>query len=163
MNAIVLVPLKRKGETFVMKVDYADWENLKQYNWHITKGGYVVRQKKFKGIPKAFYFHRDLMNPPSDMFVDHKNGDKLDNRRENLRLCNNSQNLANKGKIRSNTSGFKGVSWSKLWNYYEAYIQVDGKKKHLGCYTCALRAASVYNDAATKYFGEFAFLNKFSS
>lgn len=101
--------------------------------------------------------------------VDHKNQKKYDNRWVNLRECSESQNHANTGLQSNNTSGHKGVSWSKQSGKWMAYIKVkdqgigktDGKGQriHLGFFVDKKDAARAYNAAALKYFGDFANLN----
>ncbi|WP_252233758.1 HNH endonuclease [Clostridium sp. ZS1] len=76
--------------------------------------------------------HRFIMNPPSNKLIDHINGNKLDNRKCNLRIVNKSQNAMNSKKPKNNTSGVKGVYWDKRSKKWEASIQVNMKKKSLG-------------------------------
>jgi len=107
--------------------------------------------------------HRFLMRAPKNKMVDHVNGDKLDNRRENLRLATNSENQANRRAVRGK-SNFKGVTWQKRTydegrGYWKAQIVVQGKLHYLGKYCTDLEAAAAYNDAAVRFFGEFAHLN----
>lgn len=90
--------------------------------------------------------------------VDHRDGDGLNNRRLNLRPANESQNGANRGISKNNSSGFKGVSIRK--SSFLVHIQVLGKKMHVGCYRTPREAALAYDIAATKHFGEFARTNK---
>lgn len=96
-------------------------------------------------------------NPPQDVLVDHRNGDSLDNRRANLRLCSYSQNTANSAIRRDNTSGRKGVSFQsgrkKPWI---AKIQVEGRERYLGHYSTAEEAGEAYRIGAIEAFGEFA-------
>jgi hypothetical protein len=89
---------------------------------------------------------------PADMELDHRNGDKLDNRVENLRLVTRAQNCQNRNKFQSNTSGFKGVSFNKKAGKFRAYIH----GKHLGLFPTAESAAEAYNAAAIALHGDFA-------
>ena len=91
--------------------------------------------------------------------VDHIDGDKGNNRIANLRAASRRQNMANYSKPENNTSGYKGVSWSRSSRKWKAYIKVMDKQKHLGCFPCKIEAAKAYNAAANKYHGEFAKLN----
>jgi hypothetical protein len=95
-------------------------------------------------------------------FLDHINQDKTDNRIENLRPATTSQNGMNKKKQKTEAvkaSKWKGVSWQKRDNRWQAYISINGKQKHLGYFTDEDVAASAYNLAAYENFGEFASYN----
>jgi hypothetical protein len=89
-------------------VDDEDYEELNKYNWYYSYQGYAVRTNH--RLNKCIYMHRIIMNPLDYKQVDHINHNKLDNRKENLRICDRFQNLQN-SKIRlDNKSGIKGVS-----------------------------------------------------
>lgn len=141
-------------------VDEEDFEKLNKYNWHISSNGYAVHFKtsgrKYLGILRM---HREIINAPSDKFVDHINGDKLDNRKINLRLATNSQNQANAKMWSTNKSGYRGVSfhnWSKKWI---AGIKIMGKSINLGYFDKPINAARAFDKAAIFYRGEFAKTN----
>lgn len=87
-------------------------------------------------------------------FVDHINGIRSDDRIENLRICNNSQNCRNKKISSSNSSGYKGVT--KQNGRWRAQIEVDGKHVSLGMFDDPIEAHKAYVMAAEMYFGEFA-------
>jgi len=99
------------------------------------------------------------MNAVPGLEVDHINGNTLDCRRLNLRLCTHKQNLANQKKQSGRSSQFKGVSFSKSRGKWEAYIKTDGKKKHLGRFDTEEAAAYAYDLEAFRLFGWFAKLN----
>jgi len=103
--------------------------------------------------------HRVILDAPMNMLVDHINGNGLDNRRENLRICTNTENLRNRGKDRDNTSGYKGVVIKKGEKKFRAQIRVNQKTIHLGSFSTPEEAARAYDDAAREYFGEFAWTN----
>ncbi len=88
--------------------------------------------------------------------VDHKDGDGLNNRFNNLRLASDTQNAQNTKKRSDNKSGFKGVSWHSQQNKWRAVITINKKNKHLGTFYNIQDAASAYESAAKKYFGDFA-------
>jgi len=126
-------------------------------------GPYVARST---GVNQVL-IHRLIMGFPEGMFIDHINGNGLDNRKENLRVCTPSQNCMNK-KLRSDsTTGYKGVykiKSSTNKSPYRASIGLPGdrgkNKKSLGYFPTAWEAALAYNEAATRLFGEYAYLNK---
>lgn len=91
--------------------------------------------------------------------VDHKNGDRADNRPDNLRECTRSQNMQNRGSTRSGTSRFKGVSWCRQTGKWRASIKVHGKVRQLGRFTNEIDAAKSYDRACADVHGEFAKLN----
>ena len=101
--------------------------------------------------------HRNLMNTPDGLETDHVNGDKLDNRRSNLRICTRGENAHNCKKPNRGKNRLKGVSFGA--NGWEAYINWKDRKQHLGFFKNELDAATVYNVAAQLFFGEFARLN----
>lgn len=113
------------------------------------------------GAVKRDYLHRFLVGAPAGMHVDHRNGDRRDNRRENLRVCTHAENHRNRRAIVSKT-GFKGVqpyktSPTKPW---VASIVVKRHKIHIGCFATAVEAARAYDAKARELFGEFAATNE---
>jgi hypothetical protein len=137
-------------------VDDEDFYFINQYKWHFN-GRYAVRNNPPRGS-KLIRMHRIIADAPDGVEVDHINGDRLDNRKSNLRLCNHSENGKNISISKINTSGYKGVS--KNGNCWRARIRVDGKLISLGYFREKTDAAMAYNHAAKKYFGEFAKLNE---
>jgi hypothetical protein len=145
MKTINLSGEKGKGK-FVI-VDDEDFENLNKYSWNIHPQGYATRFMK--------RMHRVIMNCPQGMVIDHINGDKLDNRKENLRICTQLENSRNKRSFPKNTSGYRGVSFDKNKGKFRAFIWVNGKNKSLGYFKNAIEASKVYIEANKKYFGKF--------
>lgn len=129
---------------------------LSKYKWHISGDGYASREYKRRIVG----MHRDIMECPRGYVVDHINMDKLDNRRENLRICTKSQNGMNRGLQTGCSSRFKGVCWHKNRHKWYSYICRDGKSLFLGSYDDEVSAAISYNNKAAELFGEFARLNK---
>lgn len=91
--------------------------------------------------------------------IDHKNRNPLDNRRENLRYCTHSQNLANKSMQVNSKTGYRGVDFHKARGKFRARIVVKDRSIHLGRFNTPEEAALAYNIAAKEIYGEFAFLN----
>jgi hypothetical protein len=92
---------------------------------------------------------------PGDLQIDHVNGDRLDNRISNLRVADNAENNRNKGKPKSNSSGYKGVCLHKASGTYRTYITVKGKQHSLGYYATVEEAAEVVRKARVSFEGEF--------
>lgn len=103
--------------------------------------------------------HRVVMDCPGDKLIDHINGDKLDNRKSNLRFATQSENMRNRKIAARTKSGYKGVWFNSKRNKYIAYIKYKGQSKVLGSFDSAIEAARTYNVYAQKYWGEFARLN----
>lgn len=129
-----------------------------------ANNGYLV--VNYKGQPRLvhrliFVYHHGFL----PIQIDHINGIRDDNRIENLRSCNQSQNNMNAKKRRTNgknvtlTSSFKGVSWRKDRGKWRAYIFHSGRQFSLGHYDTEIEAAARYNEEAIKIFGEFSRLN----
>lgn len=125
--------------------------HLLKYTWRLRKRGYVYRKENRKDI----WLHNEIMCPPEGYVVDHINGDKLNNTRENLRVCTQLDNMKNLKIYTSNTSGVKGVNWRKDIQRWRAYINVEGKCISLGTYKDKEDAIKARKEAEVKYFGEF--------
>lgn len=141
-------------------LDDEDYDKFAQYRWCFSKvkgGGYAVRGgRKSEGRSKLVLLHREIMNAPEGMVVDHKNGDTLDNRKCNLRICTETQNHQNAKKASHNTTGFKGVSFSKKRQRFFAQIVSHGKHHWLGQFVTAVEAHAAYCEAASRLHGDFA-------
>jgi hypothetical protein len=154
------IPLT-KGKVAIVDDDVYDY--LMQWKWYYEGTGYAARRaRSYELNPgKLIKMHRAIMNvDDSKIEIDHINGDKLDNRRSNLRKANRAQNTANRGPLITNTSGYKGVSFAKREQLYRAYITFNGKQRGLGYHKTKEEAALAYNQAASFYYGEFAKLNE---
>ena len=148
---------------YIALIDDEDYEIVAQYKWYPRKHGktcYAITNiKNDFGKYKTVNLHHLIFGKKDGQIIDHINGDGLDNRKENLRFCSQSENCNN----RHNTWGkskYKGVHWHPINNKWVARIQVKKKRLHLGCYVSEKEAALAYNKAAIKYFGEFARLNE---
>jgi hypothetical protein len=141
-------------------VDEEDYARVSEHPWYFTTRGYAASTSRgIDGLREELLLHRLILSAEKGVVVDHINGNKLDNRRENLRLATQSTNLANSKISAANTSGYKGVSWNKRARKYEAGIYFQGKRTYLGLFLTADAAALAYNVAATEMFGEYARLN----
>lgn len=141
------------------KVDDEDFDELNEYKWHLAVGGtgHISAGRRKNG--KTIFMHRQITKCPDGLEVDHVNGDSLDNRRKNLRVCTHAENLRNRKVNHSNVSGYKGVRNNN--GQWQAYITFNRKFIHLGNFDNKIEAAKAYNKASKVYFGEFARMNKF--
>lgn len=146
-------------------VDAADYEWLMRWKWHFNYKGYAARSeyvgvKHGKQIVKTERMHRIIANPPSHLSVDHIDGNRLNNSRNNLRWATSSQNKCNSQKKRKGkySSKFKGVSWRD--NKWRARFSQNNKTVHLGDFESEIDAAKAYNEAVKQHHGEFALLNE---
>ncbi len=138
-------------------VDAADYDWLSQYKWTAQmSGGKVYAVRNHKG--KAILMHREIMQPPDDMVVDHIDGSGLHNCRRNMRVCTRQQNLCNT-RPRGGRSQYKGVRWETRRNKWVAEITCKGKRYHLGYFHDEIEAAKAYDRKARELFGPFARLN----
>jgi hypothetical protein len=142
-------------------IDDEDFERVSKYKWCAWKGGsnifYAQRTAKTKYGWRPLLMHTFLMNKKS---IDHINNIGTDNRKENLRLCNQSQNNANRRKQKNCSSQFKGVCWYKRDKKWVASIEYKEKQYYLGRFNSEINAALAYNKKAKEFFGEFAKLNE---
>lgn len=141
-------------------VDDDDFERLSQWLWYCAGEGYAVRNQTIEGKNTLILMHRDIMNAPEGVQVDHINGNKLDNRKENLRLCTIAENSRNRSTQKNNNSGYKGVVWHKPNKKWLTQIRFNGKRIHIGYFTDIHEAAKAYNEKAKELFGEFASINQ---
>ena len=161
-------------------VDDEDFERVNQFKWYYNDGrasrtvqlGYKDQAKPKNSANQKkghIHMHRFILNAPSNLEVDHKDHNQLNNQKNNIRLCNSSQNKANRRKRADATfTGYKGVEY--IFSYYNgkrktrekpwlARAQLNGKKYYLGYFTTAEEAARAYDAKARELFGEFAKTN----
>jgi len=129
-----------------------DEELARSCMWNLGGGGYAYNKR-------VGMFHRIVMQTPDELETDHINGKRIDNRRENLRVCTASENQMNKKKPKNNTSGFKGVSWEKRRNKFVANIYDRERHIFIGRHATAEEAGRAYDKKAIELFGRFAKLN----
>ena len=174
------IPLSAKGKPsnrgkFFAVVDDKLYNELSKFNWNISKNGYAQRRVKIGNKVSTILMHRQIMELSfgDSICVDHINGDRLDNRKSNLRLCTHTENLHNSKLSKRNKSRAKGVFHQCIkyetkngitYKYYwRASIMFNSKLIYLGLFPDTdkgfERAKKAYNDATKKYYGEFAYLN----
>jgi len=153
MREIFLSRVRGKFKNFYALVDDDDYDFLNQFNWSYRRG-YVAMRCRDSG--KWVTMHRYMACLiDSKVWVDHKDGNGLNNQKENLRPCTPSQNQINKRP--RGTSKYLGVN--KLHGKWRAAIVVKGRQRHLGLFNNEIDAAKAYDAEAKIHHGEFARLN----
>jgi hypothetical protein len=150
----------------VTLVDDEDFEWLNKWKWCLSRHtsrkikAVVKRARYSDGMTRILPLHRLLMGLQygDKQMVDHINGNPLDNRKDNLRVCNKSENGCNRGKPINNTSGYKGVHLHKETGKWRAEIRHKGKRHSLGLHATPELASDAYVKATMKYHGKFAYL-----
>lgn len=151
-NAIIILRNTLGDKIGETVIDENDLNIAKKHKWHLNNTGYAVtRIDKSKQV----LLHRMLTNPGEGKSVDHINGDTLDNRRENLRVCTHQQNMYNAKIRKDNTSGVSGVSFDKRKNLWRSRINYNKKEIFLGYFKDFDSAANERLKAEKRYYGEF--------
>lgn len=139
------------------KVSIEDYECISQFNWHMTGNGYCFRWLPRNGskTKRAVMMHRFILNASKGKEVDHINSDKMDNRRENIRLSSRGQNQQK--AIRKSKNKYRGVRKSN--QKWAARIHFNKKEIYLGLYNTEECAAKAYDLKALELHGEHALVN----
>ena len=138
-----------KGEKFLF--DLEDYCKIKDYCWNTNNRGYVCSRKNRKIIT----LHRTIINPPNNMFIDHINHQRTDNRKENLRICTMQENNINRSIQSNNKSGITGVWFDKSRNRWTSELAYGGKTKFRRNFKNLDDAIAARREAEKKYFGEY--------
>ena len=148
----------------VALIDEADAELVLPHRWRplVSSTGKVYAYTVINRT--TVFLHRLILDTPKGMDTDHRDGDSLNNRRSNLRAASRAQNVANKPKPRRRdgrpaTSSFKGVSWCRAREKWQATIRIEGESIFLGRYDDEEAAARAYDRAALKAWPDHALLN----
>ena len=154
-----IIITKKNGEKKVALFDDSDMAVLSNYRMIVSTGGYVYGYPKTESYKqrRLILIHRMLLGilDSPKILGDHKNRNPLDNRRENIRICNRGQNNTN--RLCTSKTGYKGVRMCR--NMFQAVIIVNGTEIYLGTFKEAIHATMAYDEAAVKFRGEFACLN----
>lgn len=152
MNSQLSKLIKLSKGKFAL-VDAKDYEWLMLgAKWCLHSQGYACRRTPDNKIETM---HRVIMQTPKGLYTDHINNNRLDNRRSNLRIVTNSENLSRAVP----KSGLKGVSWHGQMKQWRARIYIDGKEKHLGLFDNKVDAIKCYNEKVRELWGEYAWQN----
>lgn len=153
---VAIIPLSQ-GQQAVIDVD--DMEFAQQYGWYIH-GGYATTKMRFGGDYRGIRLHRALMGVTDPrVHIDHINGDRLDNRRSNIRIASVTENQRNRTKLSVCKSGYKGVAKHSQCDKWQANITSNKGRVYLGLFDSAEEAAIAFDSAAREFHGEFATVN----
>jgi hypothetical protein len=152
------IRLGKSGEFAIVNGD--DYGKLMSYKWYLSGSSgnthRYARSQDRKG-ERSYFMHRVILPPPPGMVIDHINGNTLDNRKENLRICTTAQNCANRHLHRTNKTGFRGVS--SQGRHYRATVRKNWKTVYRGVFKTPEEAARAYDINARIHHGDFAVLN----
>lgn len=151
------IPLRNKKREII---DYAlispeDFEELNKHRWGRDAQGYAVSAFYIDRKTINVKMHRLIMDAPKGLEVDHINRKRLDNTRQNLRICTRRENSINVMARSNNISGHKGIGWDKSRNKWRAQIKIDGKNVFIGRFDDLKDAIKAYLAVARKVYGEF--------
>lgn len=154
------LPIRNRAGNVVAftMIDASDAAWARQWTWRLSRDGYAVRGEVRNGKPRTIRLHRELIGTPPGLVTDHVNGNRLDNRRCNLRAATVSQNNANSAD-RRRKSRYRGVYWHAKAAKWYAQISVNGHTRHLGLFESQEAAAEAYDLAAQSAWPGFATLN----
>ncbi|NQF14662.1 hypothetical protein HPY31_12145 [Brevibacillus sp. HB1.3] len=158
---------------FIVMVDDEDYEYISLYDLHVNKDGYVICRPKEKykkmGLFSSMSLHKVLMNPDKtgrSINVDHRDGNELNNQKQNLRICSHQENMRNRKPQsvyadQEVYSEYKGVTWCKSVGKWMVQLRGfdEGRRGYIGVFTNEIAAANAYNYYAQLHHGEFALLN----
>jgi hypothetical protein len=150
-ETVKTIPLDRGFYTYV---DAADHEWLSQWKWHLH-AGYAARYERHRPI----FMHREIMKTPAGMVADHRNQNRLDNTRANLRNCTHQENQQNKAKRQGTSSRFRGVCRYRGRRKWLAKLDWRGQPYYRGYFDEEIEAARAYDCQAVELLGEDAWVN----
>jgi len=140
------------GDKALAIIDDSDAATVSQFRWGLTPGGYAVARV----YGNLTLMHRLIRDSEGKPFVDHQNGQRLDNRRSNLRPCTPAENAGNRRKGKKDAhSQYIGVTWDKHGKRWQAFCG----GVYVGRFKSEIDAAIIRDEAAQKRYGEFAKLN----
>jgi len=158
----VIYLVTENGVTYETIIDTVDLERVKEFpnTWRVTSVTKVNSCRYVKGTisvnckKKTVLLHRWILNPPSELNIDHINHDTLNNRRNNLRVCSSKENSWNRRLSISNKSGTQGVCCRGNGSKWTAQILINGKQKHLGSFGSIEEAIATRKNAEMLYHGD---------
>ena len=152
MYEVTVIPLTQ-GQ--ISMIDTEDWSIVRHYSWCADKTTSGKFYAKTTVKRSSIRLHSLIMNCPKGFEVDHINGNTLDNRKANLRVCSHSENCKNQPVRKNNSSGFTGVTFNKEKQKWTAQITINKKVTNLGRFNNKEDAILAYKTASELHFGEF--------
>lgn len=140
-------------------IDDSDFDIVSAHKWYAIWDGWNWYAGR-KHNKRQQRLHNFLMQPPAGVIIDHRDGNGLNNQRQNLKISTYSHNVHRMRKKIAHTSKYKGVSWQKRCAKWIAQIHGKGQVVYLGLYEVEEEAAKAYDSAAERFFGEDALTNK---
>lgn len=157
---------------YVAIIDDEDFEKVSQYKWHASQHEKKIYAKRKRWIPdesittkqgkyvkKGYYktiaLHRVILDAPDDMEVDHINGNPLDCRKINLRVCSHEQNMWNLKGRSDSKSGYRGITWDKQTQKWRATLTYKKQFINIGRFDNLDDAIKAHQEKAKELFGEF--------
>jgi hypothetical protein len=158
---VCLLLSKRKNGSYYERryvlVSSEDFERVSSYKWCLDSDGYAVGcMKKEGGGWKTFKMHRFIINAAPGELVDHKDGDRLNNTRSNLRICTHTENMRNRKKQPAKSSKYLGVCYQQKTGRWRVQFWVDKKQMSFGSYATEDEAGRVAMEKRKEYHGAFA-------
>lgn len=157
------IEIPYKNEVHICTVSDQDLDLVEGYRWRVDQHRYAlatVYDENRKRLPNL-RMHRLIVGAPSGYVVDHIDGNTLNNQRDNLRICSQSDNLGNsRKKDKKASSQYKGLYWDKKHKKWRVRVTYKKKTIHVGLFKDELEAARAYNTKAIEVFKEYAALNK---
>lgn len=142
-----------KGEEFYF--DLEDYDKIKSYCWCVAKNEYIVAQDCNNN--KVLSMHKLITDCEKDKVIDHKNHNTRDNRKSNLRICTQSQNMCNVKNRGHNTSGYRGVTWNSKREAWQVYVIYEGVRKYIGQFKDKKDAIKARMKAEKEIQGEYSY------
>ena len=152
-HAEIIIRNRQGNEKCRAIIDLDDIKKVKDYNWCENGAGYIISNKT-QSHPKL-YLHRFIIDYSDEKFIDHIDGNTMNNRKSNLRIVNPQQNMMNRRAVKPTKSGVVGVNYVRKTNKWKAVIMINRKTIFLGYYNDLEEAIEVRKQAEIDYFGEY--------
>jgi hypothetical protein len=141
-------------------IDSEDYNKVRNYCWYLDSHGYARSRDFYKGTKRLVALHRVILDVPDYLYVDHVDGNTLNNTKGNIRVYSMAENNRNMCKKEGTKSKYKGVAWRKDRNKWKSLIKYNAKNYYLGLFDKEEDAARAYDKKALELHGEFAKTNK---